>query len=86
MLIPAGATIIANQYAMSRDERIYPEPDLFKPERFLGENKQRDPSSIAFGFGARICPGRHLAQFVYALRLHCSHPISFAEVQAQLMA
>jgi cytochrome P450 len=45
---------------MMHDETIYPEPDKFKPERFMGED---DKSSLAiFGFGRRICPGLHTAQ------------------------
>lgn len=31
------------------------------PERFLGENPEKDPRGMAFGFGRRICPGRLLA-------------------------
>ena len=40
----------------------YPDPEVFKPERFLNENGSlRDDSviSTAFGAGKRICPGRH---------------------------
>jgi hypothetical protein len=63
--IPANSMMIANQWAMLNDERDYPEPREFKPERFLrnGEldKSVRDPMDIAFGFGRRICPGRHLA-------------------------
>lgn len=33
----------------------------FNPERFLGDSPERDPHSLAFGFGRRICPGRILA-------------------------
>ena len=64
MFIPAGTIILPNQYAMSHDENVYPVPLRFDPERFVGPNKQRDPDTIAFGFGARICPGRHLAQLM----------------------
>ena len=64
MFIPAGTVLLPNQYGMSHDESVYPEPDQFIPERFLGAYKQRDPETIAFGFGARLCPGRHLAQLV----------------------
>ena len=39
------------------DERVYPEPHEFKPERFLKNGKLdpsvRDPMGIAFGFGRR---------------------------------
>ena len=42
---------------MLNDERDYPEPHEFKPERFLknGEldSSVRDPMEIAFGFGRR---------------------------------
>ena len=43
--------------AMLNDERIYPEPQIFKPERFLKngqlDTSVRDPMDIAFGFGRR---------------------------------
>ena len=43
--------------AMLNDERDYPEPREFKPERFLKNGKLdssvRDPMDIAFGFGRR---------------------------------
>jgi cytochrome P450 len=44
------------------DPEIYPDPEEFKPERFLNEDGsfRNDPTlSLAFGFGKRICPGRH---------------------------
>jgi cytochrome P450 len=47
---------------------MYPEPDCFKPERFINPNGslREDPvlASI-FGFGKRICPGRHLADAMF---------------------
>jgi cytochrome P450 len=45
-----------------RDPERYPDPDEFKPERFLNEDGsvRDDPTlSFAFGVGKRICPGRH---------------------------
>jgi cytochrome P450 len=41
---------------------MYPDPEEFKPERFLDEDGsvRDDPAlSLAFGIGKRICPGRH---------------------------
>jgi len=41
---------------------MYPEPDAFKPERFINaDGSLRDDPvlSSAFGFGKRVCPGRH---------------------------
>jgi len=50
---------------MLHDEQVYPEPFKFKPERFMKNGKLdkevRDPDHACFGFGRRICPGRHLA-------------------------
>ena len=53
--------------AISRDETVYPEPNSFKPERFLepvdSETKKRlDPRSYVFGAGRRRCPGVHLVE------------------------
>jgi cytochrome P450 len=45
------------------DPDLYPDPEAFKPERFLNEDGtfRDDPNiSLAFGVGRRICPGRHL--------------------------
>jgi len=52
--------------SMSRDPSIYPEPEEFLPERYEGMDaetaKLTDPRKFVFGFGRRVCPGRHLAE------------------------
>lgn len=44
--------------AMTHDEKIYPDPFTFNPERFLKDGKLDpsvlQPESVAFGFGRRI--------------------------------
>lgn len=42
--------------------KTYPSPDVFDPERFLGENQQLDPREVCFGWGRRGCPGVLLAE------------------------
>ncbi|KAF9469732.1 cytochrome P450 [Collybia nuda] len=61
--IPKGSTVISNIWAMTHDESIYTEPDAFKPERFInGDGKLNDDDlTFVFGFGRRICVGRHMA-------------------------
>jgi cytochrome P450 len=60
--IPKGSTMVANAWAILHDPELYPDPEEFKPERFLNEDGSvRDDStlSLVFGIGKRICPGRH---------------------------
>ena len=48
--------------AILHDPEAYPDPEEFKPERFLNEDgsTRDDPTlSLVFGIGKRICPGRH---------------------------
>ncbi|KAF5358127.1 hypothetical protein D9756_001161 [Leucocoprinus leucothites] len=62
MFIPAGSTVIANIYAITRDTELFPDPEEFKPERFMDAT---DPLlknfNMSFGFGRRICPGQYVA-------------------------
>ncbi|KAH9941591.1 O-methylsterigmatocystin oxidoreductase [Epithele typhae] len=63
--IPAGTNLIANNWAMSRDPAVYPDPEKFMPERYLGDAggraNHKDVSRLLFGYGRRVCPGRHFA-------------------------
>jgi cytochrome P450 len=52
--------------AILHNPEDYPDPEVFKPERYLTpfgdiDPSVRDPRTACFGFGRRICPGRHLA-------------------------
>ncbi|KAG1884193.1 cytochrome P450 [Suillus subluteus] len=62
--IPKGATVVSNIWAISHDEKRYPEASSFIPERFLDVNNaltDDDPARYVFGFGRRGCPGRYAA-------------------------
>ncbi|KDQ25622.1 hypothetical protein PLEOSDRAFT_1078104 [Pleurotus ostreatus PC15] len=64
MFIPKGSIIFANIMGMSMDESVYAEPTRFNPDRYLPKSHggNGEPHlDAAFGFGRRICPGRHLA-------------------------
>ncbi|OCH85716.1 CyP450 monooxygenase [Obba rivulosa] len=64
-LIPKGSVMMPNQWAILHNPDDYPEPEAFNPERFMKDDRLnpdvRDPHTAAFGFGRRICPGRHFS-------------------------
>ncbi|KDR69247.1 hypothetical protein GALMADRAFT_104204 [Galerina marginata CBS 339.88] len=63
--IPKGSTVIPNIWAMLYNEEEYPNPSTFDPDRFMKDGllnlAVRDPASVAFGFGRRMCPGNQVA-------------------------
>ncbi|KAL5500839.1 hypothetical protein ACEPAH_9226 [Sanghuangporus vaninii] len=66
MRIPKCSSVVPNIWQMMHDERNYAEPEIFDPDRFMGSNHDTspvlDPTMVVFGFGRRICPGRHFAE------------------------
>lgn len=63
--IPAGTNITGNLWAIHRHPRDFPEPDVFKPERYLEGNRKPYPNERghnAFGWGRRQCSGQPLAE------------------------
>ncbi|KAL3513012.1 hypothetical protein ACH5RR_025729 [Cinchona calisaya] len=59
--IPAGTTAMVNMWAITHDEKVWPEPGRFIPERFLEEDVAIMGSDLRlapFGSGRRVCPGK----------------------------
>ncbi|KDR84295.1 hypothetical protein GALMADRAFT_205982 [Galerina marginata CBS 339.88] len=67
--IPKGAMVLANIWAITHDEEIYPDPETFDPYRHIGNAPQPDPYKFVFGYGRRICPGAHLAEMSLFLNM-----------------
>ncbi len=63
-LIPKGSTAIIFAYMIHRDEKYFPNPESFIPERFLNDNQtSRHPFSyVPFSAGRRNCIGQKFAQ------------------------
>ena len=64
--IPKGATLFIYTYALHRNEEVFPQPEIYKPERFLSENMGSDLkinpySYIPFSAGPRNCIGQRFA-------------------------
>lgn len=66
---PAGSTVLASQFVLHRDPRFWPEPDAFRPSRWLdadGRFAEDNPGVprgawYPFGAGTRICVGESFA-------------------------
>jgi cytochrome P450 len=60
--IPPRTTISSTTYFISTDPSIFPEPDKFKPERWMQNDGQRlDRYLTSFSKGTRGCLGINLA-------------------------
>lgn len=70
LLIPSSFWVHIR--AIQRDPELYPEPESFRPDRWLEPSfpTYQEPLSTyptiqnfsSFGFGRRICPGMHVAE------------------------
>ncbi|KAG9310288.1 cytochrome P450 [Chiua virens] len=62
-VIPKGATVIGNHWAIANDPDVFPNPERFDPQRWLtAEGKVRnDIRFCTYGFGRRTCPALHVA-------------------------
>jgi cytochrome P450 len=66
--LPAGVTVMPSIHLIHRDPTIYPEPDAFRPERFL-DTPPGTYTWIPFGGGVRRCIGAAFAQQEMAIVL-----------------
>jgi cytochrome P450 len=64
--IPAGTHIVHSSWASHRMPEVFPDPDVFRPERFTPEARRALPKGayIPFGGGQRICIGKRFGQLV----------------------
>lgn len=59
--LPAGVAVGANVYLAQRRADRYPDPDAFRPERFLEAAAPPPGAWVAFGGGIRRCVGASFA-------------------------
>jgi cytochrome P450 family 2 subfamily U polypeptide 1 len=92
MTVPKDAVIIMNICKLANDPKLWKDPDLFRPERFLEEEKGRidlkasetrssidEFRFIPFGVGKRACVGYQLAKLeVPLMAVHLLHHFEFS--------
>ncbi|MCX4679130.1 cytochrome P450 [Streptomyces sp. NBC_01433] len=61
--VPAGASLIYSPYLLHHREDLFPSPDRFDPDRWLGDDAPQRPRTdyVPFGAGARKCVGNDFA-------------------------
>ena len=68
VFVPGNTTVSISALVAHRDESAFPEADLFKPERFLGDaGKSLQPYFLSFSAGARGCIGRNISYLEQAV-------------------
>jgi pentalenene oxygenase len=59
--VPEGGTIIASQWVMHRLAEHFPQPELFRPERWLEAPPPPPGGYFPFAAGSRMCIGERFA-------------------------
>ena len=59
--VPEGTDLWLCIHPLHRDPRWYPEPERFKPERWLTKDLRRPFTYLPFGIGPRVCIGQDFA-------------------------
>lgn len=62
--VPAGVPVFANSLVTCHLKKYFSEPETFRPERWLGEERAliQPFSLLPFGHGSRMCAGRRFAE------------------------
>lgn len=74
-VLPLQTQFVLCHYVASRDPSIFPEPESFRPERWLRKSQtdtlrvQHPFGSVPFGYGVRACLGRRIAELEMQLLL-----------------
>jgi cytochrome P450 len=73
--LPAGTTVAVSPWSSTHSHLNFHEPDLFRPERWLGEDAEfandHLNASLPFGTGPRVCIAKNLAYL--EMRLIAAH-------------
>uniref|UniRef100_A0A914DPZ1 CYtochrome P450 family n=1 Tax=Acrobeloides nanus TaxID=290746 RepID=A0A914DPZ1_9BILA len=84
--IPKGTSIVPQMSVVMYDDEVFPEPEKFKPERFLDEagNLKKVDELIPFSVGKRQCLGEGLAKMeIYLLIANLCNQFEFYSINGK---
>ncbi|KAI9243778.1 cytochrome P450, partial [Sporodiniella umbellata] len=70
-IIPKGHIIYINMHTINNDPSLFPNPEVFDPDRFINDTRSlhvisngsvEKRNNYGFGWGRRICPGIYMAE------------------------
>ena len=61
LTVPSGGLLLMSPWIVHRHPDFWPEPEVFRPDRFRGLDLARVPAYLPFGLGSRLCIGRDFA-------------------------
>ncbi|XP_045450269.1 cytochrome P450 4C1-like [Melitaea cinxia] len=67
--VKKGAEVVVHIYDMQRNEDLYPEPEVFRPERFLDGESRHPYAYVPFSAGLRNCIGQRFAKLEMKIAL-----------------
>ncbi|XP_072484442.1 cytochrome P450 1A2-like isoform X1 [Notamacropus eugenii] len=81
--IPKGICVFVNQWQVNHDQKIWGDPSVFRPERFLSAdgtiNKALSEKVLLFGLGKRRCIGEMIARWeVFLFLATLLHQMEFS--------
>lgn len=63
--LPANTIVGMNPWVVQHDPKVFPDPDMFIPERWIENSQDRlkemEASMFLFGSGSRVCIGKFIA-------------------------
>jgi len=60
-VIPKESTVFVDYGALAANDKYWPNPTVFDPDRFAPGRKYEKFAYVPFGGGSRICPGLNVA-------------------------
>ncbi|XP_032682159.1 cytochrome P450 6B5-like [Odontomachus brunneus] len=67
--VPKNQKIVIPLYAFSYDPKIYPQPEIYNPKRFMDQTEQNSKYFFSFGHGPRSCIGERLGMLQVKIAL-----------------